>query len=249
MQGAPGVQDSDSSPPGPDVASLPTMGDMTVPLSVILFPTPKFRAPTRPFALGWGKGAGVCEGWVCGRHSSYPGQVKAGERAGERSMGKGPGGLSPAGPGGETRLFPGEPPKTSWPPGETSRGSHAPSRSRIRHGRYVCGLFNDPHPFSLQPSALVVGPVSVLVSLQLRASLPMDTLYPQGLQCLSFACIRAGTSKQKERMCGRKANPFVHSLIHSLGSPLLSYMEFPGLWRDPQLSETGVWARLGQRKN
>lgn len=48
VQGALRLQNSDSSPPGSDTASLSIVGDVTVPLTVILFPAPKFRVPPPP---------------------------------------------------------------------------------------------------------------------------------------------------------------------------------------------------------
>lgn len=48
VQGALRLQNSDSSPPGSDAASLPTVGDVTVLFTVILFPVPKFRVLSLP---------------------------------------------------------------------------------------------------------------------------------------------------------------------------------------------------------
>lgn len=74
VQGALRLQNSDSSPPGSDASSPPTVGDVTVPLTVILFPAPKSRVsprsplppPTPPLHPKTG-------GW----HSSSPPQVKS----------------------------------------------------------------------------------------------------------------------------------------------------------------------------
>lgn len=193
------------------------MGDVTALLPAVPFPAPDFWAlhPAPSCSVRERALASVGVGRAGGIPDPFR-KSKAGERAGERRKRKDPGALSHAGPSwgrGLQRLK--HPHLLRESSRKASQNLPGPPGRRLRAPTLlpaqrfvianVCGLFNISYPPPPQLSALVSCSVS-----SSGPHSPLPTLYPRGLQCLSLACIKAGTSEEKEWIHGRKTNPLIH---------------------------------------